>query len=190
MILISTGHNPKQQGAEWNGKTEYKEGMKWTALIMRKLDEAGHNVAYVPTGTLTEKVKYINSTNGVKVAIEIHFNSDPGRKGRGSETLFCPGSTKGKELAEMIQSAFKAKNICQPNRGAKEGWYRMDRPDHVDYVGDVNGDEKIDYFLKSTNPVAAIVEPEFMHNLDKVDMDAACQAIADAIDQFYTKHYE
>ena len=59
----------------------------------------------------------------------------------------------------------------------------MDRPGIEDYPGDVEGDEKPDYFLKATKPVALILEPEFIHNRSAIETnrDAACKALAGGI---------
>lgn len=141
----------------------------------------------VPTGSLTSKVNFINSKDAV-VAAEIHFNSNV--RAKGSETLYAPGSEKGKELALAIQEQFKARGIFQPDRGAKEGWYRLDRPKVIDYKGDVEGDEVINYFLRATYCPSVIVEPEFISNRETIDkwFFEGCDAIAQALLDFYKKY--
>ena len=44
----------------------------------------------------------------------------------------------------------------------------MDRPGVIDYAGDVDGDEIIDYFLRKTMCPALIIEPEFVQNYDLI----------------------
>lgn len=189
-ILLSAGHNPAAKGAEHNGFTEWDVATRWVSKIAQIISKAGLPVLTVPTGSLTSKVKYIN-LNKAKVAVEIHFNSDVSKKQKGSETLYCPGSVKGLEFANIIQQEFVGNGIFQPNRGSKAGWYRMDVPGRVDYKGDVDGDEQIDYFLKETNCVALIVEPEFIYNVDTwmSNEETACKSIADGIIKFYNKYY-
>ena len=123
-------------------------------------------VFIVPSGRLKKKVKWINKHNA-DLAVEIHFNACGGCKAKGSETLYYPYSTRGKKVAEIIQKYLG--DVCPPSRGVKEGWWGMDRPGIEDYPGDVDGDEKPDFFLKYTNCPAVIVEPEFIHNVSVIE---------------------
>lgn len=101
------------------------------------------------------------------MAAEIHFNSAINANGKhvgsGCETLYYPGSAKGKIIAEEIQKAMRW-SLGNKDRGIKEGWYRQDHPGRVDYHGDVEGDETILYFLEKTRCPAVIIEPEFIHH--------------------------
>jgi hypothetical protein len=163
MILISAGHHEAAQGAQFKGCTEWKEAVKWKDLIIETI--GAHKSHGVPSGTLSEKVKFINERHPW-MAVEIHFNAavdSTGKNiGRGCETLYHPGSVKGKIIAEEVQGFLH--QLFPPDRGAKEGWYKMDRPGQVDYPGDVDGDETIDYFLRKTSCPAVIIEPEFIHH--------------------------
>lgn len=183
MIFISAGHHEVKQGASFNGITEYSLTTEWADRIV---DILGTQALRVPNGVLREKVEYINSRVGTKdLAIEIHFNSaqvwrdankngvvDAGEiknVGRGSETLYYPSSKKGREAAVTIQSALGS--MLQPDRGAKEGWYQMNKA------------KGADYFLEKTSCTSLIIEPEFIDNLDIINlkMEAACYTIASAI---------
>jgi hypothetical protein len=84
-------------------------------------------------------------------------------------------------VAETVQKAISS--FCTPNRGIKEGWYRMDRPGHVDYKGDVEGDEVVDAFLRDTKPPAIIVEPFFINELTKINAlrETICEVMAEAL---------
>lgn len=180
MILLSAGHTPEAPGACAGSFCEHAEAMEWVKRIAWQLRH-DMEVQVIPSAPLAAKVREINDAHARRpahLAVEIHFNSDPGHAGKGSETLYCPGSVKGKRAADIVQRRLGA--IMLPDRGVKEGWYRMDRPGHVDYVGDVDGDEKIDYFLKATDPVAIIIEPEFIHNRQMIHAyrDLACVEIA------------
>lgn len=182
MILLSAGHYPAAPGACFGDFCEHAEAVRWvgqTAVLIRQQ----MRVDIVPSGALAAKVAHINSyrREPVLLACEIHFNSDPSHQGHGSETLYCPGSAKSRRAAEIVQSALG--RVLPPDRGTKEGWYRMDKPGHEDYPGDVDGDEKPDYFLAATNPVALIVEPAFIHDRDLIErMRAeACEALATAL---------
>lgn len=182
MILLSAGHYPESPGACFFGWCEFEEAEKWVNIIAHFVREQTH-VDIVPTGKLPKKVKWINEYPHwkPKLAVEIHFNSSHGQKGDGFETLYCPGSEKGKTAAQIVNDSLVG--IFPKNRGIKEGWYRMDRPGVEDYPGDIDGDEKPDYFLKATNPIALILEPEFIHNraLIETNRDAACKALAGSL---------
>lgn len=175
MIFVSAGHNPKAKGASFAGVTEFGQATLWAHKIHNHLLKRTESTL-VPTGTLGSKVRYINSlSNSNKdIAIEIHFNDVPGRKAKGSETLYYPRSSTGKRLAETIQNALETNSLFLPNRGIKEGFYHGS-----------NG-RKLLYFLSKTKPVAVIIEPEFIYNLDSIwkDEDEACRVIADTLVQF------
>jgi len=188
MIFISAGHHEKAQGATYGAFTEFYFTVKYAEKIIELL---GDRCVRVPAGTLKQKVNFINhyiKENPDKkpyTAIEIHFNSakmwrdqnangviDDGEMvhvGRGSETLYYPGSKTGKPLAEKIQDALG--RVCQPDRGSKEGWYQM------------NPAKGPDFFLAKTHCRAVIVEPEFIDNIENIRLKSnlACHAIAEAL---------
>lgn len=184
MIALSAGHYPEKPGACWPPESarwcEHDLAVHWVdqvALIVRQQV----SVQVVPPGWLGDKVRFINALPACKLAVEVHFNSNASAKARGSETLFCPGSNRGARAAEAVQRLIGV--VFPPDRGAKPGWHRMDRPGHVDYVGDVEGDEHVDYFLAKTQPVALIVEPEFIFNVKTLqDLElSGCRALAEGI---------
>jgi len=178
MILISAGHHEKSQGASFAGVTEYDLTVKWADRIALLL---GDDAIRVPNGFLRNKIEFINKQNA-DLAIEIHFNSaklwkdwnknghiDEGEMvnvGRGSETLYYPGSVKGKLAAEIMQQAIG--HVFKPNRGAKEGYYQM------------NPAKGADYFLRRTNCTSLIIEPEFIDNQTAINenFDLGCTLIA------------
>lgn len=180
MILVSAGHHQGAQGASWAGRTEWPQAVLWQKLLLQYLADVGEAV---PTGLLRSKVEYINAAQAV-CAIEIHFNSAKvggQHVGKGCETLYYPGSAKGKQLAFSAQKALS--KYFLPDRGIKAGWYRMDQPGVVDYQGDVDGDEKVDYFLRETHCPAIIIEPDFIHRWDLIEHNRAqaCRAMADEL---------
>ena len=182
MILISAGHYPQKPGACFGDFCEHEEAAKWADLITAILTE--DKAIRVPSMTLDYKVNFINMHNPV-LAVEIHFNSakqwkdmnnnglvDEGEMfhvGSGCETLYYPGSKKGKQAAEVIQAAISG--IFTPDRGVKEGWYGMNP---------ANGP---DYFLKRTKCTSLIIEPEFIDRKSKIitNRKKACEAIAEAL---------
>lgn len=187
-IALSAGHNPNAKGASnGQGFNEYDEAIKWLAKLIELFSNSQVQVIEVPTGSLRSKINFINKQTDLKLALEIHFNSCASIKVKGSETLYCPGSYRGKIAADIIQRAIAS--IMPPNRGIKEGWYRMDRPGIKDYAGDVDGDEVIDAFLRSTRCTAVIVEPEFIQNRSVIEAnrDICCEVIYEAILDYLTK---
>lgn len=189
MIVISAGHYPTAPGACWDGVCEHELAVQWARWIYDELSFRTE-VKLAPVGKLGYKVAQINEMNA-DLAMEIHFNSAGGH-GAGCETLYMPGSQKGKLVADIINPVLA--QYTSPNRGVKEGWFRMDRPGIKDYPGDVDGDENPDYFLRKTNCPAVIIEPEFIHNYYKIEPEAenicqvlagqlmlACEALEDAV---------
>src|SRR5687768_17651819 len=102
MIYVSAGHHPSKKGATFEDFTEYDEAMIWVDLIIAYLGDKG---VRVPTGVLKDKVNFINKGDAY-LAIEIHFNSATNSRGdhvgSGSETLYFPGSERGKKLASSV----------------------------------------------------------------------------------------
>ena len=161
-ILVSAGHYPARPGARMGDFVEHFEAVTWRDLLVAEL---GDIAAPVPVGVLREKVAHINAA-GATLAVEIHFNDawrdrngdgtvdDGEHVGRGSETLYYPGSDEGLALAEAVQAELSA--VFPPNRGAKEGWYRMDPKFGPDF------------FLAKTRCPSVIIEPEFVANAETI----------------------
>ncbi len=183
-IAISAGHDNKRRGACFNNVCEHDLTVPWQHALLTYLGSNGVRVP--PDLPLRDKIAWINADRTIDMAVEIHFNSDAAHKGSGCETLYAPRSRKGKALAETVQAAMSS--FCAPNRGAKEGWYRMDRPGHVDYAGDIDGDETVDAFLGRTRCPAIIVEPFFIHEQARILAlrEVVCEVMADAL-QHYTQ---
>lgn len=185
-VAISAGHHEGARGAGANNFFEYPETMKWATILMTIINDRYPEIRahLVPAESLTEKVRFINALHDqykLSFALEVHFNSSPGGGASGSESLFCPGTKKGVRAANIIQNAIG--ELMAPNRGTKEGWYKMDRPGIVDYDGDMDGDEHPDYFLKATKCPAVVVEPEFIQHQGAINTnrDECCSLMADAI---------
>ncbi len=170
MIFISAGHHPAARGARFHDFIEYDEATAWAGLVLQLLKENGAECAYVPTGQLNQKIGFINShyPRG-ELAVEIHFNSDPGRAGKGSETLYYPSSANGKAAAEIMQR--HVSQVFWPDRGAAKGYYLRDPK------------RGPDFFLSSTSCTALIVEAEFLHNKDTIitNRQAGASAIVGGI---------
>lgn len=170
MIFISAGHHPAKPGACFGNFCEHEEAKVWASLIAHHV---GGAAIVVPTGTLRQKVEFINSRSVAdSLAVEVHFNSatlDGMHVGKGCETLYYPGSTRGAALAEYLQEAVEPH--FPPGRGCKEGWYQM------------NPAKGPDFFLAHTRCPAVIIEPEFIHRKAVIQdrREAACVDIARAL---------
>jgi len=160
-IAISAGHFPERPGLAHNQLTEYGETILIAARLVNLLHFLGHSPYMIGTGYLERKTEQIN-IGKFDYGLEIHLN---GGGGDGCETLYCPGSRQGEALAKRIQGNMVSRCGFR-DRGIKEGWYRMDRPGVVDYPGDVDGDENINFILKYTNCPFVIIEPFFMDGPD------------------------
>lgn len=173
MILISIGHHDKAKGASYGDFNEYDEATIWCKFIVSMLSE---EALLVPPGTLSNKVSYINKQDNVSCCAEIHFNSAldqlGNHVGKGCETLYSPGSLPGKNLADCVQEQLS--KVFQPNRGSKEGWYRMDKKYGPDF------------FLVKTKVPSIIIEPEFIHNVEKIknNREEGSFAIAKGLQNF------
>lgn len=160
IVGLGYAHYPEAMGAQYRGFSEHPESIVWTMIVKDVLEKQGIDVVVAPVGRLRQKVEWLNKQHP-DVAIEIHFNGSHNSKVNGCETLFHPKSKKGRALAAVVHNSYAGK-MNNRDRGIKEGWYRMDRPNVIDFEGDVDGDERPDYFLAATNCPAIIIEPEFI----------------------------
>lgn len=172
-VGITSAHYPEAPGASWEGQSEHPESNQWSRLLVAKLIALGiDHVWYNKIKSLKRKVNTLNEDK-CDLYIEIHFNACGGCGASGSETLYFPGSDKGKSAAEIMQKHL-APAMGNTDRGAKPGWYQMDPS------------KGPDYFLKATNNTALIIEPEFIeHYLAIKDKrEAGTSAIAAAINEY------
>ena len=152
MIVISAGHFERQRGATHDGISEWELAVDWASRVAFAI---GPKLAvFCPSGFLKDKCAFINGLRGVKLACEIHFNAATA-KAHGSETLYYPGSVIGKALASRVQGRLGA--LMGPDRGVKEGYYRLDPA------------KGVDFFLKKTSTPSIIVEPAFLHDADLIE---------------------
>jgi|GEM_PF-1927293 len=178
---LSIAHHAGAKGAKFNGFNEFDFSTEFVYEVVSVLKNSGVEIFIAPTGRLRSKVIDINNSK-CDLAIEIHFNACGDCGASGSEVLYYPNSTKGKIAASIFQDSIIASTGVR-DRGIKEGWYKMDRPNVVDYDGDVDGDEKIDYFLAKTRCTAIILEPEFIEKTSRIilNKNKICEAIAKAV---------
>jgi N-acetylmuramoyl-L-alanine amidase len=170
-VAISAGHHPRSQGARHEGMTEYALSKVWIAELHLHLAGLGIDTYVVPSTTLRKKVEFINRKK-LDCCLEIHFNDHWNKKISGVETLYCPNSLRGHIFALTVHNWY-AVTMSNPDRGIKEGWYKMEGL-------------RIDYFLRYTNCPALILEPDFIAQYAAFDTKrvATCRAIARGILKF------
>lgn len=181
MIYVSIGHHAEAKGASFGDFNEYDEATIWANLLVAMLADSS---LLVPPGALKTKVEYVNNQSDAVVALEIHFNSakktivnaaganEEINVGSGSETLYCPNSIPGFKLATAVQKELG--RVFKPDRGVKEGWYRM------------NPKFGPDFFLVQTKIPSVIVEPEFIHRKETIinSREEGCYAIARGLQNY------
>lgn len=161
MIYLSAGHHPKAPGAAWKGFVEHSEANAWVWEMLDWLPEA----VVVPTGDLNRKISWLNQRATAKdILVEVHFNAAT-PSARGCETLYAPGSTRGREIATKLQGVLERFFV---GRGVKEGWFQQDPK---------RGPLAI---LSRTRCTAIIIEPEFVYNAELIRSrrKACCVALA------------
>lgn len=177
MFILSIGHHPDAKGATNGDYNEFDLACQWAERIEQILGPKDIGFKLAPVGRLEDKVKFINNTRHVQFAAELHFNANI-TGAQGSETLYYPGSNSGRKYANMIQNEYERRNIFQPNRGAKEGYY---------FNSDGTKSDEILYFLRATKVPSVIIEPEFMSNMDRINdyWYEGCDAIIQATLKFH-----
>jgi len=159
------GHHVHAKGAvnKKHGLNEYDETKKIISFLAALLRAKGNDVQ-IFYGHLTHKIHCINAGK-FDIAIDLHLNAGGGH---GCEVVHVPHSESRHEQAALM-SATISKFMGIRDRGAKEGWYKMDVPGQVDYPGDIDGDEHGDAFVEQTNCPAFIPEPLFIDNDAEVE---------------------
>ncbi len=181
-IAISIGHYPEKSGARFEDLIEHEIAGEWVDKILDTFDdiydfdceEPIFEFIPVPVGTLREKVKWINS-HDFDYAIEMHFNSVGGAIVSGAETLYMPGSYRGRQFASIVQD-YTIVPLNIRDRGIKEGLYWSSRERTNTPL----------YFLRRTNCPAIIMEPEFLQSYKRTINNRKivdfCYALIDALE--------
>ena len=153
-IAISLGHNPDDQGAAFDGYTEYSSLAPLFGYLVSFLCYFDIQPYIVPTGSLTKKIEYINGKE-LDFAIELHMNADMDGDQEGDpvadgcEMLYYDGSVQGERFARSIQRSV-VENFCIRDRGVKP--------------------EAQFSFLKRTNCPAIIAELGFIDDINEANM--------------------
>lgn len=163
-LVLSIAHGPNEKQAQSGLFNEYTLSLMWTVQLVEALKYTGLAVRWVNESSPTATVAEVNEIKPT-LALEIHFNSFHDASVRGSETLYFPGSVRGKPLADSVQAALGP--LMTPDRGAKPGWYQGREAEHI-------------HFLQATNCTALIIEPGFIDQREELikNIPAAVGALA------------
>ena len=152
-IAISAGHLPDSKGAFNKTFKIYEHPIVYELAldVTAALDDFGVDVLFVPTGTLSQKIAFINKSDCLCV-VEIHLNSAPA-VASGTECLYWFNSVRSKHLAVLLQTAL-VDELGLRDRGLKEISRRKQRGG---------------FFLRDTNCPAVITESLFLNNDQDVE---------------------
>ena len=173
VVLLSAGHNKKEQGAQFGGVTEFSLTKGWVDRIHYYINELypAIYVKIVPSTTLSKKIQWINAQDA-DCAIEIHFNSCVDHRISGCETLHYP-SRLSRRFAVVVHNAY-ANRMHNKDRGVKIGKYLM------------SPSNPILAMLRLTRCRTLILEPEFIayHSHIHKYREDACKGIAIGIGRY------
>ena len=171
-ILINAGHaiNGTDYGACGNGLREAEINKKIAIKLCGLLMNENHTVTYFQQTKSVNDVWQFENKSTYDLIISIHCNSFNSTS-HGHEVLYHTPSSKGKKLAQSIQSSL-VKIVGLRNRGVKP------RNDLC--------------VLSRTKAVAALVETAFISNPNEAKMlnengDIFARAIADGIRNYLKK---
>ena len=169
-ILVNAGHGGKDVGAV-NGKLYERDVNKKIAIkLCELLMNDNHAVTYFQQTNSVNDVWQFETKGSYDLIISIHCNSFSSTS-NGHEVLYHTPSTKGKKLAQAIQTSL-VKIVGLRDRGIKP------RNDLC--------------VLSKTKAVAALVETAFISNPNEAKMlnengDIFARAIADGIRNYLKK---
>ncbi len=120
-VVIDPGHGGKDPGSHAYGLVEKDLTLDLAFRLQRILTSKGITTTLTRTTdefiSLENRAQMANSS-AKTIFISLHFNAHTDRSISGTETLYWPGSTKGRELASYIQSEL-GRRLVTRNRGFK-----------------------------------------------------------------------
>lgn len=165
-IAISAGHYPEKQGA-YNSTYELQEHTVCYELatgVYEALTDLSIPTIFVPTGTLSKKIAFINSKAPL-CAVEIHLNSFVS-VANGTECLYYYRSNHGEQLARYCQAALVGK-LGLRDRGlvARKNLVFLSKtmcPSVITESLFLNNDTEVSEFLLSNDGKQLIIEAHVM----------------------------
>lgn len=103
-IFLNPGHGGADPGA--CSKTGTKEAIivaKICDILAERLKINGYPFEVYQQKTTYREIPKAENKSGATCFISVHCNGAAKSSAKGTETLYCTGSTKGKKLAEIMQ---------------------------------------------------------------------------------------
>ena len=120
-VVIDPGHGGKDPGSNAYGLVEKDLTLDLALRLQKILTSKGITTTLTRTTdefiSLEDRAEMANSS-AKTIFISLHFNGHTDRSIGGTETLYWPGSEKGRELASYIQSEL-GRRLVTRNRGFK-----------------------------------------------------------------------
>lgn len=172
-IVIDPGHGGSDMGAHSKGLQEKNVVLDIAQKLQKLLSSAGHSIkttresdVYVD---LYERANIANNFNA-DIFVSIHCNAGNSEQANGTETLYYPGSEKGRMFAGEVQENLLEK-LDRQDRGLKK-----------------RGDLVV---LNSTEMPAVLVEVAFISHpierkllRDEGFRQLAAEAIAEGVEEY------
>lgn len=120
-IFINPGHDINKDPGAVNKITGLREADVALAIskkVLNCLQAEGHEVRLMQDDSLSSVTNQANAW-GADIFVSIHCNSFGNPQANGTETLFYPGSSKGRLLAHCIQARM-IETFNTSDRGIKE----------------------------------------------------------------------
>ncbi len=122
LVVLDPGHGGVDPGASANGLVEKEINLAVALKLKVLLEQAGFKVIMTRSSdvtlTLQRRVDIANNS-GADVFVAIHHNSINIPSIKGIEVLYYPSSTKGRQLAELIEQEL-VKALGTNSRGIKD----------------------------------------------------------------------
>lgn len=118
-IFLNAGHGGNDPGAvSKSGTKEAEITEKICSILATRLKANYYPVEVYQQNASVYEVSRVENKSGATCFISIHCNSHTNPEAHGVETLYCPASAKGKELAEIMQNIL-VRGTGLSNRGIK-----------------------------------------------------------------------
>ena len=148
IVGLTAGHNASDPGAINDPLQENLLTLRVLGFAMAFLAEKGVYVVS-PTGKLSRKIQELNR-HSLECAVEIHFNSATATTASGIESIYHPGSVKGRNLANFLFDKLEALPFLKGRR-----------------VVDTNHLGRRLAFTRDVMAPAVIIEPLWISNPDE-----------------------
>lgn len=170
-IFINAGHskngNP-DPGCCYNGLKEYDLAARIAKSLEEKLIANGFSVEnYQQTGSndaniQLNSVAHLANRSKADIFISIHMNGFNKESAKGTETLYHPGSQKGKKIANCINDELikPFENYSLTNRGIKEDSRGLavlkytNMPAVLTEIGFISNKEEANFISTNINKIA------------------------------------